>query len=175
MVRMSHILTAATAAALLIGASTAANAQSQSSLTSEQAMAAMRAFQEMKSVQGTDPSLTVIDKDGNIVLMLRGDLASPHNLGLSRRKAITANLFKMKSIEWRDRTKTPGTPEALERNTPDAIPLGGGVPIMVGGEIVGAVGVSGARGGQIGDTEAAQAAADAAAAAAEGRPVAQNN
>lgn len=173
MFRMSHILTAATAAALLIGASSAASAQT-SSLTSEQAMAALRAFQEMKAVQGTDPSLTVIDRDGNIVLMLRGDLASPHNLGLSRRKAVTANIFKMKSIDWRDRTKTPGTPEALERNTPDAIPLGGGVPIMVGGEIVGAVGVSGARGGQIGDTEAAQAAADAAAAAAAGRPVAQN-
>ena len=175
MVRMSHILTAATVAALLIGTASAANAQGQSQgVTAEQGMAAMRAMQAYAKNDGSDPSLAVLDRDGNIVLMLRGDNAAPHNLGLARRKAITANIFKMKSIDWRDRTKTAGTPEAAERNTPDAIPLGGGVPIMVGGEVVGAVGVSGTRGGQEGDTAAAQAAADAAAAAATGRPVAQN-
>ena len=37
----------------------------------------------------------------------------------------------------------PGKPQADERNTPNAIPLGGGMPIMVGNEVVGAVGVSG--------------------------------
>jgi uncharacterized protein GlcG (DUF336 family) len=169
MVRMSYLL----AAALLIGTAGAAQAQT-SSISSEQAMAAMRAFQDMKKSQGTDPSLTVIDKEGNIVLMLRGDDAAPHNLGLSRRKAVTANMFKMPSIAWRDRTKTPGTPEATERNTADVVPLGGGYPITVGGEVVGAVGVSGARGGQEGDNAAAKAAAEAAEAAATGKPVAQN-
>jgi uncharacterized protein GlcG (DUF336 family) len=68
----------------------------------------------------------------------------------------------------------PGKPNADERNTPNAIPLGGGVPIMVGNDVVGAVGVSGTRGGQEGDTAGAQAGADAAAAAAAQRPLAQN-
>jgi uncharacterized protein GlcG (DUF336 family) len=69
----------------------------------------------------------------------------------------------MRSIDWRDRTK-PGTAQASERDTPKAIPLGGGVPIMVGNEVIGAVGVSGTKGGQEGDTAGAQAGADAAAA-----------
>ena len=161
---------ALTAAALLLGA-TAAQAET-SSITSEQAMAALKAMQSYAKKDGSDPSLAVLDTDGNIVAMMAGNNSSPHNLGLARRKAFTANHFKMKSIEWRDRTIKPGTPEAMERNTPDAIPLGGGVPIVVGGQVVGAVGVSGTRGGQTGDTDAAQAAADAAAAAAAGKPVA---
>ena len=94
---------------------------------------------------------------------MRGNTAAPHNLGLARRKAITANQFKMTSLAWRDKSM-PGQPAANERNMPDVIPLGGGAPIMVGGEVIGAVGASGTKGGQEGDTACAQAAADAAAA-----------
>ena len=172
MSRMSLMLKAAAAAAVFMTATQAAQAQS-SSLTSEQAMAALRAVQAYAKNDGSDPSLAVIDRDGNTVLLLRGNGAAPHNLGLAQRKAFTANQFKMKSIEWRDRTK-PGTPQASERDTPKAIPLGGGVPIMVGNEVIGAVGVSGTKGGQEGDTAGAQAGADAAAAARTPRPLAQN-
>src|SRR6478736_89398 len=162
---MSHrslMLKAAAAAAVLMIAPHAAQAQS-SGLTSEQALAAMRAVQAYAKNDGSDPSLAVIDRDGNTVLLLKGNNAAPHNIGLAQRKAFTANQFKMKSIDWRDATK-PGTERANERQTPQAIPLGGGVPIMIGNEVVGAVGVSGTRGGQEGDTAGAQAGADAAAA-----------
>ena len=163
MSHMSLMLKAAAAAAVLMIAPQAAQAQSSSSITSEQAMAALRAVQAYAKNEGSDPSLAVIDRDGNTVALLRGNNAAPHNLGLAQRKAFTANQFKMKSIEWRDKTK-PGTPQAAERDTPNAIPLGGGVPIMVGNEVIGAVGVSGTKGGQEGDTAGAQAGADAAAA-----------
>ncbi|HXJ01788.1 MAG TPA: heme-binding protein [Micropepsaceae bacterium] len=162
MSRISLMLKAAVAAGVLCAAAVPAQAQS-SSITSEQAMAALRAVQAYAKNDGSDPSLTVLDRDGNVVLMLKGNGAAPHNIGLSLRKAQTANLFKMKSIDWRDKTM-PGKPDADQRNTPNAIPLGGGVPIMVGNEIIGAVGVSGTRGGQEGDTAGAQAGADAAAA-----------
>ena len=171
MSRMSVMLKAAAAAAILMTATGTAQAQS-SSLTSEQAMAALQAVQAYAKNDGSDPSLAVIDRDGNTVVLLRGNGAAPHNIGLAQRKAFTANTFKMKSIDWRDKTK-PGQPQADERNTPNAIPLGGGVPIMVGNEVIGAVGVSGTRGGQEGDTAGAQAGADAAAALVR-RPVAQN-
>jgi uncharacterized protein GlcG (DUF336 family) len=115
---------------------------------------------------GSDPSTAVLDRDGNVVLLLKGNNSAPHNLGLAQRKAFTANKFKMKSIEWRDATK-PGSERASERETPNAIPLGGGVPIMLGNEVIGSVGVSGTRGGQEGDTAGAQAGADAAAAAVQ--------
>ncbi|SRR5258706_2083074 len=163
MSHMSLMLKAAAAAVVLMIAPQVAQAQSSSGITSEQAMAALRAVQAYAKNDGSDPSLAVIDRDGNTVLLLAGNNAAPHNLGLAQRKAFTANQFKMKSIEWRDRTK-PGTPQASERETPNAIPLGGGVPIMVGNEVIGAVGVSGTKGGQEGDTAGAQAGADAAAA-----------
>jgi uncharacterized protein GlcG (DUF336 family) len=168
MFRISQLLMATAAAALLLAPS--ANAQTQ--LTSEMAMAAMRAVQAYAKNDGSDPSTVVVDTDGNIVLQLKGNNAAPHNIGLAERKAYTANMFKMKSIEWRDATM-PGKDRASERQTPKAIPLGGGVPIMVGNQVVGAVGVSGTRGGQEGDTAGAQAGADAAAALGQ-RPVAQN-
>jgi uncharacterized protein GlcG (DUF336 family) len=172
MLRMSHIFKAAAAAAVLIAMTSQASAQGTGGLNSEQAWAALKAVQAYAKKDGSNPATVVVDTDGNIVLELKGDYAAPHNLGLAERKAFTANMFKMKSIEWRDATK-PGTPREEERKTPKAIPLGGGVPIMVGGQVVGAVGVSGTRGGQEGDTAGAQAGADAAAALGQ-RPVAQN-
>jgi uncharacterized protein GlcG (DUF336 family) len=162
MFRTYQVLSAAAGMAMLLAASEA-SAQAASSITSEQAMAALNAVQAYAKKDGSNPATVVVDKDGNIVLELKGDYAAPHNLGLAERKAFTANMFKMKSIEWRDATK-PGTPREEERKTPKAIPLGGGVPIMIGGEVVGAVGVSGTRGGQEGDTAGAQVGADAAAA-----------
>jgi glc operon protein GlcG len=140
----------------------AASAQSLS-VNAEQAMAAIAAMQKYAKKDGSNPSYAVVDRDGKVVLLLAGNGAAPHNLGLARRKAFTANMFKMPTIAWRDKSM-PGQPEANERSMPDVIPLGGGVPIMVGGEVIGAVGASGTRGGQTGDTACAQAGADAAAA-----------
>lgn len=171
MSRISLISTVAASAAFCIAF--AADAQAQGTrLTAEQAMAALKAVQAYAKNDGSDPSTAVVDTEGNVVLLLKGNNAAPHNIGLAERKAFTANMFKMKSIEWRDATK-PGQSRESERQTPKVIPLGGGVPIMVGNEVIGAVGVSGTRGGQEGDTAGAQAGADAAAALAT-RPVAQN-
>ena len=152
---------AAIAAALSISAS-AACAQGMT-LTSEQAMAAMQAAMKFSQKEGSSVSVAVVDRDGKVMLLMRGNTAAPHNLGLARRKAYTANMFKMTTLAWRDKSM-PGQPEASERDMPDVIPLGGGVPIMVGGEVIGAVGASGTKGGQEGDTACAQAGADAAAA-----------
>ena len=168
MSRFSHLLIAAAAASLL----TAPSAYAQTKLTSEMAMAAVKAVQAYARNDGSDPSTAVVDTNGDVVLLLKGNNAAPHTVGLAERKAFTANTFKMKSIEWRD-VSMPGKDRASERQMPKVIPLGGGVPIMVGSEVVGAVGVSGTRGGQEGDTAGAQAGADAAAQLAQ-RPVAQN-
>lgn len=157
----AYLKTAALAAALSFSAS-AAFAQA-SSVTSEQAMAAMKAALQYAKKDGGDVSIAVVDREGKVVLLMRGNTAAPHNLGLARRKAYTANMFKMTSLAWRDRSM-PGKPDASQREMPDVVPLGGGVPIMVGGDVIGAVGASGTRGGQEGDTACAQAAADAAAA-----------
>jgi uncharacterized protein GlcG (DUF336 family) len=94
---------------------------------------------------GAIASIAVVDRAGRIKVLLQGDGGSPHNLELARRKAYTARTFRRTSAEWAKRTETtnPG-----QRMLTDVIPLGGGVPINVGKETIGGIGLSGAPGGQ---------------------------
>ena len=90
---------------------------------------------------GMRTSVAVVDRAGRLRVFLQGDGAQPHNIELARRKAYTANTFGRTSLEWAQRTET-NTPG--QRALTDVIPLQGGVPIKVGNETIGAVGLSGA-------------------------------
>src|SRR5436309_14038908 len=92
-------------------------------------------------------SVAVLDRAGRLRVFLQGDNASPHNLELARRKAYTALTFRRPSAEWAKRTE-PGSDVFGQRSLSDVIPLGGGVPIMIGTDAIGAVGLSGAPNGQ---------------------------
>jgi uncharacterized protein GlcG (DUF336 family) len=94
---------------------------------------------------GAIASIAVIDRAGRIKVLLQGDLGSPHNLELARRKAYTARTFRSTSAAWAKRTETVNQGQRL---LTDVIPLGGGVPIMAGDETIGGIGLSGAPGGQ---------------------------
>jgi uncharacterized protein GlcG (DUF336 family) len=89
-------------------------------------------------------SVAVVDRAGRLRVFLQGDMAMPHNIELARRKAYTALTFGRTSIDWAKRTETtiPG-----QRALTDVIPLQGGVPIQIGKETIGAVGLSGAPNG----------------------------
>src|SRR5438046_4567663 len=91
-------------------------------------------------------SVAVLDRAGRLRVFLQGDNASPHNLELARRKAYTALTFRRPSAEWAKRTAEGDV--TGQRSLAEVIPLGGGVPIMIGEDAVGAVGLSGAPGGQ---------------------------
>ena len=91
-------------------------------------------------------SVAVLDRAGRMRVFLQGDNASPHNLELARRKAYTALTFRRPSAEWAKRTAEGDV--TGQRSLTDVIPLGGGVPIMIGEDAVGSVGLSGAPGGQ---------------------------
>jgi len=101
-------------------------------------------------------TIAVVDRAGAPVMQVRGDTASPHNWELAFRKAYTARTYRRNSLEWRD-TTSPGSIAEGQRMNTHLIPLGGGVPIMMGDEPLGAVGVSGAEGGQPADTACAEA------------------
>ena len=88
-------------------------------------------------------SVAVVDRAGRLRVFLQGDGASPHNLELARRKAYTANTFGRTSLEWVKRTET----NTGQRSLSEVIPLQGGVPIKVGDETIGGVGLSGAPNG----------------------------
>jgi len=94
---------------------------------------------------GVATSVAVVDRAGRLRVFLQGDGANPHNIELARRKAYTARTFRQPSAEWAKRTETTN---AGQRMLAEVIPLGGGMPINVGEETIGGVGLSGAVGGQ---------------------------
>jgi uncharacterized protein GlcG (DUF336 family) len=92
---------------------------------------------------GNSVSVAVVDRAGRLRVFLQADKANPHNIELARRKAYTARTFNRSTAEWAKRTTE--MPElAAQRELTDVIALRGGVPIKVGNETIGAVGVSGA-------------------------------
>jgi uncharacterized protein GlcG (DUF336 family) len=92
---------------------------------------------------GNSVSVAVVDRAGRLRVFLQADKANPHNIELARRKAYTARTFNRTSAEWAKRTAD--MPElAAQRELADVIALRGGVPIRIGNETIGAVGVSGA-------------------------------
>jgi uncharacterized protein GlcG (DUF336 family) len=101
-------------------------------------------------------TIAVVDRAGRPVMQVRADTASTFNWELAYRKAYTALSLRRTSLEWRDLTAGESA-LAGQRMLSDLIPLGGGAPIMFGDQAIGGVGVSGARGGQSGDTDCAQA------------------
>lgn len=105
--------------------------------------------------KGNGLSVAVVDRAGQIKVLVRGDGTPPMGAELSRRKAYTARTFRRPSLEWAKRTETG---LAGQRMLTDVIPLGGGMPIKVGDEVIGAVGVSGTPGGQQADEDCAKAA-----------------
>jgi uncharacterized protein GlcG (DUF336 family) len=104
---------------------------------------------------GVGLSVAVVDRSGQLRVLMRGDATPPHGMELARRKAYTARTFRRSSLEWAKRSETD---LVGQRSLAEVIPLGGGVPIKVGDDTIGAVGVSGASGGQQGDDSCAKAA-----------------
>ena len=95
---------------------------------------------------GNDVSVAVVDRAGRLRVFLQGDRAAPHNIELAQRKAYTARTFGRSSAEWSDRTAA-GSELAAQRQLEHVIALRGGIPIKVGDETIGAVGVSGSTSG----------------------------
>jgi uncharacterized protein GlcG (DUF336 family) len=95
---------------------------------------------------GNSVSVAVVDQAGRLRVFLQADNANPHNIELARRKAYTALTFRRPSAEWAKRTAEGDV--TGQRSLTDVIPLGGGVPIMIGEDAIGSIGLSGAPGGQ---------------------------
>jgi len=89
----------------------------------------------------TNITVAVVDRAGDLVLLHRSDSANPHNAELARRKAYTARTYGVTTLQFRDRTVTGEF--VGQRMLSDVVALGGGVPIRIGNELVGAIGLSG--------------------------------
>jgi uncharacterized protein GlcG (DUF336 family) len=96
--------------------------------------------------QGYHVSVHVLGRNGEVLVAVRGDGAPPHTMENSQRKAYTARTFRMPSGEFAQRVKDNPTLSAVHLT--GVIAAQGALPIKVGDEVIGAVGVSGAPGGE---------------------------
>ena len=95
--------------------------------------------------QGYRVTVAVVGRTGELIVQLRGDDASPHTIENSQRKAFTARTFRTSSGEFGQRAKENPTSGALWLTNISG--SAGALPIKIGEDVIGAVGVSGAPGG----------------------------
>ena len=116
------------------------------SLTPEAALDLARAALENCRVRGFQVAVTVVDRFGVTQVTLRDRFAGPHTVATATAKAWTAASFRTNTGELVAMTQ-PGMPQAGVRALPGVAIIAGGVAIEAGGSLLGAVGASGAPGG----------------------------
>ncbi len=95
---------------------------------------------------GYNVSVTVVGRNGEIIVQVRGDNTGPHTIENSMRKAYTARTFRIPSGDLVTRLKNDPTLGLIHLN--NVIANQGALPIKVGDETIGAAGASGAPGGE---------------------------
>jgi uncharacterized protein GlcG (DUF336 family) len=135
------------ASTLACGVATSANAQLLVHKDLSLAMAttmAMTAIETCKG-QGYNVSVHVLGRDGEVILGLRNELAGAATMENSMKKAYTARTFRRSSGEFANGVKGNATAGALFLT--NIVAAQGALPIKVGDDVIGAIGVSGAPGG----------------------------
>jgi glc operon protein GlcG len=125
----------------LAGAAAAFSAQERLEITQAGARAVAEAVGEAAAARGVAPVVSVVDSGGALVYLHRPDAAQVASVDVTTDKARTAAIYRRPSKDFEDQAAT-GRPSAL--HLARAVPLQGGMPILVDGQVVGAVGVSGA-------------------------------
>ena len=108
------------------------------------ALDAAQAAIEACRTRGYRIGVSVIDSAGEARAMVTADGADGSHVFVAMRKALTALAFEMPSSKAADRITSDNT--LLVRVKPNMFVMGGGLPIIVNHEIIGAIGVSGAAG-----------------------------
>jgi glc operon protein GlcG len=118
---------------------------SRASLTLEGARAVVRAAMDRAHALGTTGAIAVVDVTGNVVVLERLDQTFPVAARVAAGKASTAAAFGFPTANFETSIRDGRTPLLdLADTLQDFTPLKGGVPIRIGGQVVGAIGVSGA-------------------------------
>lgn len=138
---------ALTAAAIVVAGPAHAQApQVEKNVSMAMAMAIIQGTIEQCTKDGYKVSVTVVDKGGNVFAQMRGDGTNPHTMEFSRLKAYTARTRNQTSAEFMKLTDKPES--AYLKQIPGVVAVAGAVPIRAGNETIGAVGASGAPGGE---------------------------
>lgn len=128
------------------------------------AQRAVQASLEACRKDGYRVSVSIVDRAGILRAMGRADGAGPHTVDSSRKKAYTAASLRRSTTEMAELINKVPTLQALREMNDHVLMVGGGLPIEIGGEIVGGIGVGGAPGAHL-DDACAQSGLDAMGAA----------
>jgi uncharacterized protein GlcG (DUF336 family) len=91
-------------------------------------------------------SAVVVDRAGDIIVAMRADNAGPHTMENARRKAYTALSFRQATSAYAKKY-ADGNPVVRQQVTlPNVIAIPGGLPVKLGDDVIGGVGVSGSPG-----------------------------
>ena len=94
---------------------------------------------------GRSAVAVVVDRGGNLVAVQRDDSVGPHNTEAAQRKAFTALSTKTPTRQLAANARA--NPESQNLATVGSLLLiGGGVPLRVGEDVIGALGVGGSGG-----------------------------
>jgi glc operon protein GlcG len=151
------------AAACVAGLSLAATALSQAQLADKKALTLQIATQVAAAAEQAATAnhnhmfVLIVDDGGNLMYMERMDEAQLGSFNVALAKARSAVFFKRPTKTFEDAVIKNGYTPILK--LPEAMPIEGGIPLMVDGHILGAIGVSGGTPQE--DGKAAQAGADA--------------
>lgn len=116
----------------------------QQTLDYRAALQAVSAASEQAERLGVNVSIAVVGRAGQPLAQLSLNAAPPQTALLALRKARTAAGFRVPSDFFRRRNTDDVHLLAALDTHPDLLMLGGGLPIMLAGDCIGAIGVSGA-------------------------------
>jgi uncharacterized protein GlcG (DUF336 family) len=144
--RLSSLALLTSASVLVAGPALAQAPQVEKNVSMALSMAVMQGALDQCTKDGYKVSVVIVDKGGNVAASVRGDGTGPHTMEFARMKAYTARTRNQTSLQTMKLLEDPAN--AFIRQIPNVVGVGGGVPIRVGNEVIGAVGVSGAPGGE---------------------------
>ena len=142
----SQVVAAAVLAVASIAATSAQAPLAEKNVSMKMALAIIDATIEQCTKDGYKVSVVIVDNAGLVRASLRGDGTNPHTMEFARKKAYTARTRGQTSLEFMKLTANPANAYLLQ--IPDVVAVGGGVPIKIGDVTIGAIGVSGAPGGE---------------------------
>lgn len=149
----THLNRCAAIALLVACGSAAAAAEATYSvrlLTPEAALAAAQAAMAHCRRAGHQVAVAVVDRAGLVQVLLRDRFAGAHTVEIAPQKAWTAASFRLPTATLATETQA-GRPMSGIRAMPRVMAIGGGQVIEAGGAMLGAIGVSGAPGGEADD------------------------
>ena len=143
---MSAPLLALVALVCVVATPTQAQLLSHRDLSYPIAKAIAETAIESCGAHGYDVSAVVVDRAGEVLVALRANNAAPHTMENARRKAYTARSFRTSTAAYAKRYADNDPVVRQQVTLPNVIAIAGGLPVKVGDDVSGGVGVSGSPG-----------------------------